>query len=1527
MSVFSGVELADDWQIAPKTPVLTLGSQTSLNYDNYLDTEHGAIQVGSTQYPNIPDIASFNNAISVNDEMSVEDIYLAYISAQAGDCVVFEDGTYDWQASSATTRWNNPNGTQEDPIYMIARNKHQAIITGASDARVDTSYQIFVGFAHVDMTVRVYEMRAGWTRFTSLLFQNQSIGNCIHIPGGSGVDWGFCTIDNCEWDAQGNDPLQSTGITINNSDDYTQRFIHLHNCHWHDAIYSTTRHLIWAMGTDQKGPDDDPVGPFNGNMFFRIENNLYENWDNDEEDFSVKGGTGVIRNNLQICSGNALNGIILRQTNNLQYTGNWSVNIRRDIRLVGPDSLIAFNYNHKAGPDDSNPSAISTHNRQIRLSDNQIHYNWANNSEFRHNVFSGQGVLNRLVNNDPEPSTDTAGTGTVIDGNAFYSSEMPQTDAPGNGNYENLDGFVDETTWRANNTWGTNTFYLVSFPPSTEIDPDLFDGPGDDITTGILSAVYGQPSVVQKPSWWGPDTNITTQPIDVIVTEPDEAIFSIIVTYAGSIFYLWESWNPVEGEWEDVSTLLDASNETTDEVTINTTEYLEVPYPIRCRVRYDNDTAVLQEYSDEVSLIVLPLEVEEPTIDTQPNDLVVTEPLGGIFEVEASSPHPLFYRWQAAQETSFDYTTHNHETYPSVYPDHWRQRIDRYVPISGPPLTKGFLMVHGGAWVIGTKTQMRPIGQFYASRGIVVGCNDYIYSDGDGTGDQFPQFCEETREALEYMQATHPTVTEWYIGGHSAGAHIASYVFATEPSIAGLFSLDSAATYMPDLPLNYKVPWTRPTFREDQEEEASPLTHLRDAVSHTGSALMTQSDTFWTIWHEDAQQEFVAACTGANSEWFKEIGASHSDCLDLASISGSETSEKMLTIMNVIDGWQYVEDVLSAVSDETTDTLSIDSTILSDNSFIRASVRAGDSTGPETLSNEVELVVNSDTPPYEYFDDFNRSDRNLTDDPDWEGLAVVEDIFIRDEQAAAVGGNLTGHWSRLIPAENHPSNVMIEFIVTVMPDTSGLGQGRSSVGVHLRGTGGAATVDGLTLFIQKVALSNNARFRWDRYDSGSVVEDFEIDAPDGIDVGDKIGMAIWEDTAYCFLNDELIAEWPGTSLPPDTGTAGINIVQLAGNEGGRLTDFHVFEITSDPASSLEYTWKETPDRDYGEVNNYNQPSQQYPFGVGNQSPNVYHYATTGETPPNNEIWYIEGTINDEKYTPRHVDGQSLRQFTDFGTPFNGTESPSIDRFEYHIRNSLLDIGMCGGFFNGVAPPGNNDSDGGVYGMREGETLWFGWSEKYMHLDTDSDGSRTIMQFRTQQSGTTILNQWDMNRPPYNDGNMQTGGPGLGMTLINVAGNSYVRAATRSGNGVTWDNAIVQTDTEPVEIGVWKDWIIQYTWSATTNGFFKAWKFDPLVDDHSDYQPDEEHLIFNMENTHTDYDEYGTVYLPEPTDQVESIACLQLRWGLYRHNAKDQDLPIIDGRLEEKILGPVKIKHQEVANISGFHAVKPSGALP
>ena len=147
------------------------------------------------------------------------------------------------------------------------------------------------------------------------------------------------------------------------------------------------------------------------------------------------------------------------------------------------------------------------------------------------------------------------------------------------------------------------------------------------------------------------------------------------------------------------------------------------------------------------------------------------------------------------------------DRYTAVYGvDPQAESLDMYLPddVVGEPIV---VFIHGGAWVIGDKSEYVDLGRNFAVCGIAFAIVNYTLAPAARIDRQAAEVAQALRWIHDRAGANLFATSRVFLMGHSAGAEIAAFVSAggdhaleqaglTQSAIAGLIAMDGAG-YLP----------------------------------------------------------------------------------------------------------------------------------------------------------------------------------------------------------------------------------------------------------------------------------------------------------------------------------------------------------------------------------------------------------------------------------------------------------------------------------------------------------------------------------------------------------------------------------------------------------------------------------------------------------------------------------------------------------------------------------------------------------
>ncbi len=147
-----------------------------------------------------------------------------------------------------------------------------------------------------------------------------------------------------------------------------------------------------------------------------------------------------------------------------------------------------------------------------------------------------------------------------------------------------------------------------------------------------------------------------------------------------------------------------------------------------------------------------------------------------------------------------------------------KHKLDIYVP-KGKKNLPVFVFLHGGYWRQGDRSQYTALGAKFAQDGMVVVVPSYRLAPKN----QHPAQIDDVRAAFRWTVAHVAEIggdpARIYVGGHSAGGHLAALLGLTEPGIKGVAALSGV----------YDVTTIERVFTDDQavRKQASPMTYVK----------------------------------------------------------------------------------------------------------------------------------------------------------------------------------------------------------------------------------------------------------------------------------------------------------------------------------------------------------------------------------------------------------------------------------------------------------------------------------------------------------------------------------------------------------------------------------------------------------------------------------------------------------------------------------------------------------------------------
>lgn len=159
----------------------------------------------------------------------------------------------------------------------------------------------------------------------------------------------------------------------------------------------------------------------------------------------------------------------------------------------------------------------------------------------------------------------------------------------------------------------------------------------------------------------------------------------------------------------------------------------------------------------------------------------------------------------------------NHQEDPNIterkydvsYGPDARNKMDVYLPAGRSTSTPFILLIHGGAWVAGNKSDLNGFQEGLLQQGIASASMNYRYASQSV---HYPQLMQDVALAVDYCVGNADNwvirKNQYMVGGSSAGAHMSllySYSYDTDNRVSGVISLAGPTDVTDTDWLNYAV--------------------------------------------------------------------------------------------------------------------------------------------------------------------------------------------------------------------------------------------------------------------------------------------------------------------------------------------------------------------------------------------------------------------------------------------------------------------------------------------------------------------------------------------------------------------------------------------------------------------------------------------------------------------------------------------------------------------------------------------------
>lgn len=249
-----------------------------------------------------------------------------------------------------------------------------------------------------------------------------------------------------------------------------------------------------------------------------------------------------------------------------------------------------------------------------------------------------------------------------------------------------------------------------------------------------------------------------------------------------------------------------------------------------------------------------------------------------------------------------------------------QRSLDLYLPGRAPLAAKAagaeatpplFVYIHGGAWVSGDKRQYADLGEALARRGVMVAVINYRLS-GEG-GVRHPAHAQDAAAAVSWLRKHAAELgfdkSRIFVGGHSAGAHIAA-LLAYEPSLLaavgerpdmirgyigleGIYDLPELVRRFP----SYRVDFLQVAFGGDESawRQASPQ-HLTPTHRRPWLLVHSQHDELVDV-EQSRRFKGVLEAKSVPVQWLLLSRGSHFGVIRELTRADSPLSQRLLDFM------------------------------------------------------------------------------------------------------------------------------------------------------------------------------------------------------------------------------------------------------------------------------------------------------------------------------------------------------------------------------------------------------------------------------------------------------------------------------------------------------------------------------------------------------------------------------------------------------------------------------------------------------
>lgn len=309
-----------------------------------------------------------------SDRALVPEIRALFPQLRPGDAIIVRDGTY--ALKDDVLEWPSwASGTEESPIYLLAKHAGRARITGNLEWRLQGKHLHIAGFSFVETQGPVV-LEGNDARFTRNTFERTQIGLGIYA---SRVE-----VDNNIWIGSRGQSLWHAQPSIGcGSECRYFKYNRIHHNTWRDINKSKSNGLEPIMLGYGYAPL--PSG-YDNATHAQIDHNVFSNVSGDGEVISVKSDSNTIERNCVVNSGPAT--VVIRMGSNNRVRYNEILGSRSTaIRISGKSNVVEGNlfdtWNAYA-------AGVSLHSTEKTASNSKYYrYLAAENNRITGNTFKG----------------------------------------------------------------------------------------------------------------------------------------------------------------------------------------------------------------------------------------------------------------------------------------------------------------------------------------------------------------------------------------------------------------------------------------------------------------------------------------------------------------------------------------------------------------------------------------------------------------------------------------------------------------------------------------------------------------------------------------------------------------------------------------------------------------------------------------------------------------------------------------------------------------------------------------------------------------------------------------------------------------------------------------------------------------------------------------------------------------------------------------------------------------------------------